>query len=94
MFEDTYAPPVYLDLYNFKDGAQDDIFSDSYTSIPPPSPHQKEVPTPINQPVPQPSPTDTANQNSVPKTVRGLSTLDTLFAALFSIVILYAGGVF
>jgi len=94
MFEGTYAPPVYLDLYNFKDGAQDDIFSDSYAYIPPPSPYQTEVPTPINQPLPQPSPTDARNQNSVPKMVRGLGTLDTLFAAFFSIAAPYAGGVF
>ncbi|THH29416.1 hypothetical protein EUX98_g4758 [Antrodiella citrinella] len=49
MNEDTYAPPFYTDLYNFKDGAQDDIFMDSYTSIPPPSPQQTVVPTPVVQ---------------------------------------------
>ena len=39
MFEGTYAPPVYNDLYNFRDGAQDDIFVDSYVSIPDPAPN-------------------------------------------------------
>ncbi|EPQ54262.1 hypothetical protein GLOTRDRAFT_62784, partial [Gloeophyllum trabeum ATCC 11539] len=39
MFEGTYSPPFYTDLYNFKDGAQDDIFIDSYISLPPPSPN-------------------------------------------------------
>lgn len=39
MFEGTYSPPVYNDLYNFLDGAQDDIFTDSYVSIPTPSPN-------------------------------------------------------
>ncbi|TFK50100.1 hypothetical protein OE88DRAFT_1736379 [Heliocybe sulcata] len=39
MFEGTYSPPFYNDLYNFKDGAQDDIFQDSYVSMPPPSPN-------------------------------------------------------
>ncbi|KAK7461845.1 hypothetical protein VKT23_008274 [Stygiomarasmius scandens] len=38
MFEGTFAPPFYTDLYNFLDGAQDDIFQDSYTSLPDPSP--------------------------------------------------------
>ncbi|KAH9847531.1 hypothetical protein C2E23DRAFT_907078 [Lenzites betulinus] len=48
MFEGTYSPPFYLDLYNFKDGAQDDIFVDSYPNgIPPPSPNSTVVPTPF-----------------------------------------------
>ncbi|THU83384.1 hypothetical protein K435DRAFT_784205 [Dendrothele bispora CBS 962.96] len=38
MFEGTFAPPFYTDLYNFIDGAQDDIFQDSYESLPDPSP--------------------------------------------------------
>ncbi|KAJ7183281.1 hypothetical protein C8R46DRAFT_1209440 [Mycena filopes] len=38
MFEDTYSPPFYTDLYQFRDGAQDDIFEDSYTFLPDPSP--------------------------------------------------------
>ena len=94
MFEDTYAPPVYLDLYNFKDGAQDDIFLDSYAYIPTPSPSQDEVPTPINQPVPQPSATGAANGNLAARTVREPGALGSSFKALFSIVVLYTGGVF
>ncbi|OBZ72041.1 hypothetical protein A0H81_07553 [Grifola frondosa] len=50
MFEGTYAPPFYLDLYNFKDGAQDDIFVDSYGDIPTPSPNSTVVPTPLVHP--------------------------------------------
>nr|GAT52486.1 predicted protein [Mycena chlorophos] len=38
MFEDTYSPPIYTDMYAFKDGAQDDIFQDSYIFLPDPSP--------------------------------------------------------
>jgi hypothetical protein len=70
MFEGTYSPPFYLDLYNFKDGAQDDIFLDSYTSIPTPSVSQQEVPTPINHTIPQPSSTNTKSQNPVKRMVR------------------------
>ncbi len=29
MFEGTYTPPLYLDLYNFHDGAQKDIFENT-----------------------------------------------------------------
>jgi hypothetical protein len=29
MFEDYYKPPLYLDLYNFRDGAQNDIFENT-----------------------------------------------------------------
>ncbi|EIN04021.1 hypothetical protein PUNSTDRAFT_146766 [Punctularia strigosozonata HHB-11173 SS5] len=48
MFEGTYSPPFYLDLYNFKDGAQNDIFVDSYPNgIPTPSANQTLVPTPF-----------------------------------------------
>lgn len=36
MFEGEHAPPVYNDLYNFADGAQNDIFGDSYESKPQP----------------------------------------------------------
>jgi hypothetical protein len=39
MFEGTFSPPVYNDIYNFINGAQDDIFTDSYASIPTPSPN-------------------------------------------------------
>jgi len=38
MFEGASTPPVYNDMYNFLDGAQDDIFEDSYSSLPDPSP--------------------------------------------------------
>lgn len=38
MFEGAFSPPIYTDLYNFLDGAQDDIFEDSYSSLPDPSP--------------------------------------------------------
>lgn len=51
MDEDTYGPPIYTDLYNFRDGAQEDIFIDSYASIPDPSPEQTVVPTPLVQPL-------------------------------------------
>ncbi|KAI0059260.1 hypothetical protein BV25DRAFT_1918716 [Artomyces pyxidatus] len=37
MFEGTYTPPLYTDLYNFRDGAQNDIFVNS-TAVPPSSP--------------------------------------------------------
>ena len=39
MFEGTFSPPVYNDRYNFLDGPQDDIFIDSYLSIPNPAPN-------------------------------------------------------
>ncbi|KAJ3751631.1 hypothetical protein EV360DRAFT_76057, partial [Lentinula raphanica] len=35
LYEGAHAPPFYTDLYNFLDGAQIDIFQDSY--IPDPS---------------------------------------------------------
>lgn len=38
MFEGDYSPPTYGDRYNFLDGAQDDIFEDSYDNLPDPSP--------------------------------------------------------
>ena len=38
MFEGAFSPPTYGDRYNFLDGAQDDIFEDSYASLPDPSP--------------------------------------------------------
>lgn len=88
MFEGTYSPPFYLDLYNFKDGPQDDIFVDSYTYIPTPGPTQTEVPTPVNHTVSQPS----ADRNSIGRTVRELSALNHLLMALFSIVALCASG--
>jgi len=89
MFEGTYSPPFYLDLYNFKDGAQDDIFSDSYAYLPTPGVSQTQVPTPIDHPVP----TD-RSRNSAARMVGNLRTLDTLVITLFSVMALYAGGVF
>lgn len=50
MNEGTYSPPFYTDLYNFRDGAQNDIFQNSYDSIPPPSPNQTVIPQLINSP--------------------------------------------
>lgn len=44
MFEGPHAPPFYNDLYNFKDGAQDDIFQGYYHSIPEPGPDQTALP--------------------------------------------------
>ncbi|KAF7330207.1 hypothetical protein MVEN_02457800 [Mycena venus] len=38
MFEGTYAPPFYTDLYEFRDGPQNDIFEDSYAFLLEPSP--------------------------------------------------------
>ena len=70
MFEGTYAPPFYTDLYNFRDGAQNDIFLDSYADIPPPSPDSTAVPTPIAHPTgiasaaSEPSPSATASANA------------------------------
>ena len=91
MFEGTYSPPFYLDLYNFKDGAQEDIFVDSYSSIPPPSPTQREVPTPINHPVPQQSPTNMARRNCV---VKKPGVLGSLFETFFSVRATYSRDTF
>jgi len=44
VFEGAFSPPVYNDLYNFRDGSQDDIFEDSYLSLPNPAPN---APLPI-----------------------------------------------
>ncbi|KAF8553904.1 hypothetical protein OG21DRAFT_1497392 [Imleria badia] len=44
MFEGYYSPPFYNSLYNFQDGAQNDIFQDSYSSIPVPGPNQTALP--------------------------------------------------
>jgi len=56
MNEGTYSPPSYTDLYNFRDGPQDDIFQNSYDSIPAPSPNQTTIPklkvSPANTGVP------------------------------------------
>ncbi|KAA1467126.1 hypothetical protein DENSPDRAFT_792244 [Dentipellis sp. KUC8613] len=59
MFEGTYSPPFYLDLYNFLDGAQDDIFQDSYQlPMPTPSANQTILPRLSNG---QPPKTPNAN---------------------------------
>ena len=51
MFEGTFSPPEYTDLYNFLDGAQNDIFADSYPNgLPVPGPSQTSIPTPILNP--------------------------------------------
>jgi lytic polysaccharide monooxygenase AA14-like protein len=34
MQEGTYTPPLYLDLYNFHDGAQNDIFENTTDTSP------------------------------------------------------------
>lgn len=39
MFEGSFSPPFYNDLYNFVDGGQNDIFQDSYAVLPTPSPN-------------------------------------------------------
>ena len=68
MFEGTFSPPVYNDLYNFLDGAQNDIFVDSYVSIPTPGPN---APVPVladvsskNSSSSSSSTTSTSNSNS------------------------------
>jgi hypothetical protein len=48
MFEGTYSPPYYTDLYNFRDGAQNDIFQDSYLTMPVPGPNQTALPVLAN----------------------------------------------
>lgn len=63
-FEDTIAPPFYNDLYNFRDGPQDDIFQDSYPGgLPEPSPEQTVVPTPVN-PASTPAATSPSSSSS------------------------------
>ncbi|KAH6909257.1 hypothetical protein BKA70DRAFT_230509 [Coprinopsis sp. MPI-PUGE-AT-0042] len=68
MFEADGMPPQYNDLYGFSDGAQDDIFQDSYVGeIPEPSPgapiptlrifNAQSEPAP---PVPSPSPSSSS----------------------------------
>ncbi|KAI0775035.1 hypothetical protein BD413DRAFT_603061 [Trametes elegans] len=89
MFEGTYAPPFYLDLYNFKDGAQDDIFVDSYPDgLPPPSPNSTFVPTPnlggspsqtqASASATQPSSNETAPNSASTPTASSSVSLSTL----------------
>ena len=64
MFEGSFSPPVYNDLYNFLDGAQNDIFIDSYVSIPTPAPNAS-LPVLSNLPgTNSSSTTSTPNSNS------------------------------
>ncbi|KAI0703782.1 hypothetical protein BC835DRAFT_1317579 [Cytidiella melzeri] len=64
MFEGYYSPPFYNDLYNFQDGAQDDIFVDSYTDIPSPSPNSTIVPAPVTSPITVVPSTSTSSTNA------------------------------
>ena len=67
MFEGYYSPPLYQDLYNFRDGAQNDIFVDSVVTTPLPPPSQStpsHAPTivdakvaPVHNTTPSSSPT-------------------------------------
>lgn len=52
VFEGEHSPPVYNDLYNFLDGAQNDIFEGFYESIPDPAPN---APLPVQRQVSSPS---------------------------------------
>lgn len=68
MFEDPFHPPFYTDLYNFLDGAQNDIFQDSYVgNLPTPSPNQTTLPI-LRQNLPSVSNPDpnSGNDTSVP----------------------------
>ncbi|KAI0090273.1 hypothetical protein BDY19DRAFT_1087507 [Irpex rosettiformis] len=68
MFEGYYSPPFYTDLYNFKDGAQNDIFIDSYDEIPIPSPNSTIVPTPVLHPSATSAASATTASSSTPST--------------------------
>ncbi|CDO76983.1 hypothetical protein BN946_scf184298.g10 [Trametes cinnabarina] len=76
MFEGTYSPPFYLDLYNFKDGAQNDIFVDSYPNgLPAPSPNSTFVPTPfLGNGSPQPTGDAGLSSYSAPASSNVVST--------------------
>ncbi|OSC99905.1 hypothetical protein PYCCODRAFT_1372210 [Trametes coccinea BRFM310] len=82
-FDDYIAPPFYNDLYNFKDGAQNDIFVDSYPDgIPDPSPEQTIVPTPVNAAAvaaatPAPSSSGSSPSSSSPGSSSTASTTST-----------------
>ena len=75
MNEGTYSPPFYTDLYNFLDGAQNDIFENSYDSIPVPSPNQTAIPQlnnstsnggmPASPPLSTPIPSSSMSSNTV-----------------------------
>jgi hypothetical protein len=49
MFEGYYSPPLYLDLYNFGDGAQDDIFENGVVTT---LPNYSSTGRPAASPVP------------------------------------------
>lgn len=66
MFEGERAPPFYMDLYNFKDGAQNDIFIDSYAELP--------TPTPNNTIIPALLPHDNNSSSSSPASSEGNNT--------------------
>lgn len=71
VFEGDHSPPVYNDLYNFLDGAQDDIFQDSYESLPVPAP---TAPVPVLRQAPSPSP-DTSSPGTSESTPTPLPTI-------------------
>ncbi|KAL1949696.1 hypothetical protein VTO73DRAFT_8577 [Trametes versicolor] len=76
-FEDTIAPPFYNDLYNFRDGPQDDIFQDSYPGgLPEPSPEQTVVPTPVS-PASAPAATSASSSSSSSATDSASSAAST-----------------
>ncbi|KAI0694646.1 hypothetical protein C8T65DRAFT_666395 [Cerioporus squamosus] len=69
MFEGQYAPPFYTDLYNFKDGAQDDIFVDSVNST--------FVPTPFLGPAPGASSSASSEPSAASSSsIQSTSTVD------------------
>ncbi|PPQ63558.1 hypothetical protein CVT24_004855 [Panaeolus cyanescens] len=80
VFEGDHSPPVYNDRYNFLDGAQDDIFVDSYDSIPDPSPAAR---VPVlrtfgdNQPQPPVVVTPTSQSSTIPVGTSADDTADT-----------------
>ena len=81
MFEGYYSPPLYQDLYNFVDGAQNDIFVDSVVTTPLPSSSPvdqsssshaptivdaKATPVPTTSPSSSPSPSSASAYQSPP----------------------------
>ncbi|KAH9948720.1 hypothetical protein B0H21DRAFT_732796 [Amylocystis lapponica] len=82
MFEGTYSPPFYTDLYNFKDGPQDDIFQDSYPNgIPAPSPNSTTVPTPNLGGGNQAAPTPASSAPSAPASSAPASSSSSVSAS-------------
>ncbi|KAH9058370.1 hypothetical protein EDB87DRAFT_923260 [Lactarius vividus] len=76
MFEGTYTPPLYNDLYNFRDGAQNDIFQPGNSSTQPsgtttttsgtPTPTPVLDKTPLGGAVPSSSSSSTTSSSSPP----------------------------